>query len=108
MYVWFVLVSALDIMVTVTLLVHLGAQEVNSFAQWSIEQFGTWGLIGLKFLCAILVIVICEIVGRRRPRVGRGLALAAIFLSLLPIAAALVQVGYFTTTGRLIIEEWPH
>ena len=122
-YAWYVLVSALDVMVTVKLLVHLGeredgsvaivagekvvAEEANTFAQWSIEQFGTWGLIGLKFLSVIVVVAICEHIGRRRPRLGHGLALLAIFLSLLPIAAALVQTGYLTATGRLIIEDWP-
>src|SRR2546426_5662337 len=59
-YAWYVLASSLDVMVTVTLLVHLGGREVNSFAQWSIERFGTWGLIGLKFLSVILVVAICE------------------------------------------------
>lgn len=122
-YAWYVLVSALDIMVTVKLLVHLSVQhedqrgtgyeaavvasEVNTLAQWTIDQFGTWGLIGLKFLSVILVVTICEYIGRRRERQGRVLAFAAIFLSLLPIAAALVQVAYLTATGRLIVEDWP-
>ena len=117
-YAWYILVSALDIMVTVKLLAHLGihetviwgetaivAREANTFAQWTIDQFGTWGLIGLKFLSVIAVVVICEYIGRRREKTGRRLALAAIFLSLLPIAAALLQVGYLTLTGELIIEN---
>ena len=49
-YVWYVFVSAMDIMVTVMVLIHLRMQEANTFAQWSIDHFGTWGLIGLKFL----------------------------------------------------------
>jgi uncharacterized membrane protein len=106
-YAWYILASALDIMVTVTVLVHLGAREVNSFAQWSIEQFGTWGLIGLKFLSVILVVAICEHVGRRRPRLGAALATAAIFVSLIPVGSALVQVIYFTARGELVITEWP-
>lgn len=106
-YAWYVLASALDIMVTVTVLVHLGAREVNTFAQWSIERFGTWGLIGLKFLSVIAVVAICEHVGRRRPRLGASLATIAIFLSLLPVAAALAQVLYFTVRGELVVTEWP-
>lgn len=106
-YAWYVLASALDIMVTVTVLVHLGAREVNTFAQWSIEHFGTWGLIGLKFLSVILVVVICEHIGRRRPRTGAALATTAIFLSLLPVAAAISQIVYYTSTGQLIVEQWP-
>ena len=119
MYAWYVLVSALDIMVTVKLLTHLGesevapppgavtAHEVNTFAQWTIDRFGTWGIIGLKFLSVIVVVAICEHVGRRRPMLGRTLAFGAIFVSLLPIASALVQVAYLTATGRLIVEDWP-
>jgi len=106
-YAWYVLVSALDVMVTVTVLVHLGAQELNTFAQWTIEEFGTWGLIGLKFISVALVVLICEYVGRRRPGLGRKLAIAAIFLSLLPVAAALAQVVYFTARGETVIQEWP-
>ncbi len=116
-YAWYVLVSALDIMVTVKLLVHLGrregealegavvAREANTFAQWTIEQFGTWGLIGLKFLSVVVVVAICEYIGRRHERAGRRLAFAAIFLSLIPIAAALVQVAYLTFTGDLVIDQ---
>lgn len=106
-YAWYVLASALDIMVTVTVLVHLGAREVNTFAQWSIDQFGTWGLIGLKFLSVILVLCICEFIGRRRERTGRMLATLAIALSLLPVTAALAQVAFLLATGRLELQEWP-
>src|SRR5688572_17904597 len=79
-YAWYVLVSALDIMFTVALLVHLGAREVNMLAQASIELFGTWGLIGLKFLSVVLVVAICEWVGRQRPRLGGKVATTAIFI----------------------------
>lgn len=107
-YAWYVLASALDVMVTVTVLVHLGAREVNTFAQWSIDQFGTWGLIGLKFISVALVVAICEYVGRQRQRSGRWLATAAIFLSLLPVAAAMAQIVYLLVTGELEVQEWPH
>jgi hypothetical protein len=106
-YAWYVLASALDVMVTVAVLVHLGAREVNTFAQWTIEEFGTWGLIGLKFISVVIVVAICEHIGRQRQRLGRTLAVAAIFASLLPVTAALTQVAYLTTTGRLVIQEWP-
>ena len=106
-YAWYVLASSLDIMVTVTVLVHLGAREVNTFAQWSIERFGTWGLIGLKFLSVIVVVAICEHIGRRKPRLGATLATAAILLSLVPVFAAITQVIVLTSRGELVITEWP-
>ena len=72
-------------------------------AQWSIAQFGTWGLIGLKFLSVILVVCVCEYIGRRNHVAGRRLACWSILASLLPVIAALVQVGYLLTLGDL---EW--
>jgi uncharacterized membrane protein len=106
-YVWYVLVSALDIMLTVTVLAHLGMREANTFAQWSIDQFGTWGLIGLKFLSVIAVVMICEFIGRRDGRRGRRLATAAIAISLLPITAALSQTAYLAAWGDVRWEDWP-
>lgn len=106
-YAWYVLVSALDVIVTVTLLVHLGAREVNMIAQRSIDNFGTWGLVGLKFASVIFVVVVCEFVGRRRERTGRALATAAIFISLFPVVAALLQVLFVLAFGELMWQTWP-
>lgn len=104
-YVWYVFVSALDIMLTTFVLKHLGMKEANTFAQWSINQFGTWGLIGLKFLSVALVIMICEYIGRReRPR-GRRLAIIAIILSVFPITAALVQTAWLGLGGEIVWQE---
>ena len=102
-YVWYVFATSLDIMVTVFVLSHLGMREANTFAQWSIAQFGTWGLIGLKFITVVLVVAICEFVGRRNHLAGRRLACWSILASLLPVIAALVQVAYLLTLGDL---EW--
>lgn len=106
-YAWYVLVSALDIMITVTVLVHLGMREANTFAQWSINEFGTWGLIGLKFTSVIAVVLICEYIGRRDLGRGRRLSATAIAISLFPITAALVQVAYLAVWGDVYWEQWP-
>jgi uncharacterized membrane protein len=106
-YAWYVLASALDVMATVTVLIHLGAREVNTLAQKSIDLFGTWGLIGLKFASVILVVVICEYVGRRRERAGRMLATAAIIMSLAPVGAAIAQIIGLWITGNLVTMDWP-
>ncbi|MCC6970537.1 MAG: hypothetical protein IT434_09980 [Phycisphaerales bacterium] len=102
-YVWYVFASSLDIMVTVFVLSHLGMREANTFAQWSITQFGTWGLIGLKFITVALVVCVCEFIGRRNHVAGRRLACWSILASLLPVLAALAQVGYLLSLGDL---EW--
>ena len=106
-YAWYILASVLDITVTVSVLIHYGAKEVNSIAQASIELFGTWGLIGLKFLTLVIVIAICEYVGRRRPRLGRMLATIAIAMSLMPVLAATTQVFWLWGDGELEHTEWP-
>jgi uncharacterized membrane protein len=107
-YAWYIFASALDIMVTITVLVHLGAREVNMLAQRSIELFGTWGLIGLKFLSVILVVGICEFVGRRKPRAGQRLATAAILISLVPVFSAIIQAAALGAAGNLEFVTWPH
>jgi hypothetical protein len=106
-YVWYVFASTLDIIVTVTVLKHLGFREANSFAQKSIDYFGTWGLIGLKFISVILVVVICEYVGRHRERVGRTLATLAIMASLFPVAFAMIQLLIGMAQGLIVHTEWP-
>jgi hypothetical protein len=106
-YAWYVLASVLDITVTVSVLVHYGAREVNSFAQASIELFGTWGLIALKFLTLAIVVAICEFVGRRHLRLGRVLATIAILASLLPVLSAASQVFVLWSRGDLAYTDWP-
>ena len=106
-YAWYVFASALDIMVTVVVLVHLGAREVNTIAQASIDLFVTWGLIGLKFASVLVVVAICEFIGRRRKDLGRRLAGAAIALSLFPVGAAVAQVAVLRARGTLVVEDWP-
>jgi hypothetical protein len=97
-YCWLVLLSALDIMLTHTILFRfkeLGyyAAELNTFADWVIGRFGLWGAIGLKCASIIPVIVILEIVGRRRPARGRMLAACIVAMAIVPVAVALVQMA---------------
>ncbi len=106
-YLWYVLASVMDIVVTVTVLVHYSAREVNSIAQASIEMFDTWGLIGLKFLTLIIVVLICEYIGRRNERLGRMLATIAIAASLMPVMAATTQVFWFWSQGTLQYGDGP-
>jgi uncharacterized membrane protein len=106
-YAWYVLVSVMDITVTVSVLVHYGAREVNSIAQASIELFGTWGLIGLKFLTLAIVVAICEYIGRKRQRLGGAIATIAVVASLSPVVAASVQVFWLWAHGELEHTEWP-
>lgn len=104
-YAWYVLASTLDITVTVLLLTHLGFREANSFAQKSIDYFGTWGLIGLKFMSVIIVVAICEYVGRQKESLGRLVATIAIFASLFPVLFAVAQIVYAWCRGELVVSD---
>jgi hypothetical protein len=91
-YVWLVFVSALDIMFTWVVL-HHGGYEANALAARALENFGLPGLVLYKFAFVVLVIVICEVVGRRKVGTGRKLALVAIGITCVPVAIAVVLVG---------------
>ncbi len=105
-YAWYLLGSALDIVVTTFILEHMGlgnehgvepvGREVNVLAARLIDVMGIWGLIALKFSTVIVVILVCETVGRRRPRLGRALATTAVVLSALPVGLGLLQAWAWT------------
>ena len=101
-YTWFILFSALDIMLTHTILGRFGAfggRELNSIADWVIKEFGLWGAIGLKFASVILVVLICEYVATKNLRTGRRLATAIVVLSVFPVAWELAALGWFAIHG---------
>lgn len=99
-YVWFVLLSAMDIMLT-RLILYFDGYEVNPVARWIIETGGLPGMVVYKFALVLIVITICELVGRVRPRVGRRLAEWAAAITVVPVALAALQLG-------IGIERWLH
>jgi hypothetical protein len=95
-YLWLVLVSALDLMLTWVIL-HFGGREGNALAAAVIERFGLIGLIAFKFAIVILVIVLCEWAGRRKPKAGLRLAVISIAITCIPILLSF----YYLMGGRL-------
>ena len=87
-YVWFIFVSSLDIMLT-WLILSKGGSEVNPVAKVVIDSWGLLGAIGFKFALALFVIVTCEIIGRKRDRLGRNLIIFAIGISAVPVVWSL-------------------
>ena len=87
-YVWFVFVSAMDIMLTWAIL-SLGGEEVNPIARIVIEAWGLPGATLFKFSLALFVILTCEIVGRYRDRLALGLARTSVAVSALPVVYSL-------------------
>jgi len=94
-YVWFVFVSAMDIMLT-WLIKEKGGTEVNPIANWVIENWYLTGAIVFKFGLVVFVIMICEFVGRRERRTGLALAIFAACISAVPVVYSLsLLVGHY-------------
>lgn len=90
-YAWFVLVSALDIMLTWCVLTG-GGVELNYLADRVIYVWGMHGLVVYKFCLVVFVIIMCENIGRRRPATGRGLSLTAVGLTCVPVFFSIGQL----------------
>jgi len=84
-YTWYVFLSSLDIMFTWVVL-HAGGREENVLADWIIEQFNLPGLVLFKFCLVVLVVLICEVVGRRNAALGRTLGRWILLISAFPVA----------------------
>lgn len=87
-YLWFVFVSALDVMLTWKIL-QKGGDEVNPVAREVIELWGFEGAIVFKFAVVTWVVIACELAGRRKPVTGRRLAWTAVVVSALPVVYSL-------------------
>jgi len=91
-YILLILVSALDIMLTVMILM-LGGSELNPIAAAVIAAWGFPGAIAFKFALMTFVIIVCEVTGRQRDRVGRRLVTAAVLVSSFPVVYSFVLLG---------------
>lgn len=78
----FVLVSALDVLMTYILLSQGGGRfvEANPVARYFIHGWGPRGMVYFKFATVAFVCVLAQIIARHQPRAARGLLLGATFL----------------------------
>jgi hypothetical protein len=90
-YLWLTFLSALDIMLTWIVLFR-GGQEVNALADAVIRRFDITGLVVFKFALIVLVILICEVVGRRSDSAGRRMANWCVALGCVPVALAFLML----------------
>ena len=95
-YAWYILAATLDIVVTHQVLHRYKGSEINQLADALIHRYGLLGMVGLKYSSIVLVVLICEFVGRRSLRLGRRLAVAAILLSAFPVGIGLLQIAAVT------------
>jgi len=95
-YVWFLLFSSVDIILTWHIL-RKGGLEVNPLARVVIEHWDLAGAIAFKFSLVLFVVVACEIVGRHEDRLGKRLTAVAIAASsrLNPLLTLAVCAGFF-------------
>ena len=84
-------VSVLDILFTWTVLL-LGGTEVNAIADMVISYAGGKGIIIYKFCLVLLVIVLSEVIGRRRDKIGRRLAEWSVAITAIPVVLSIYQL----------------
>lgn len=90
-YVWFVFLSALDLLFT-WLVFDRGGYEANALAATVLRHTGLVGLVLFKFAVVLFVIMLCEGVGRKSVTAGRTLAVAAVGITCLPVALAILEL----------------
>lgn len=90
-YLWFVFVSALDIMLTWVIL-ESGGSEVNPVADAVIQRFGLQGMVAFKFSLVIFIVIMCEWMGRRSDRHGKKIAEWSVAVTAIPVVLAFVML----------------
>lgn len=92
-YAMYIALAAMDVLLT-TLILAKGGVELNKLAAWVFSTHGLAGASAFKFATVMVVLVACEFAGRYRTgTMGRGLAHAAVIVSLIPVMIATVQLG---------------
>mgnify|MGYP000978705533 CR=1 FL=1 len=91
---WFIFLSVMDLLFTCIVL-KLGGQEVNWVANKILEVWDLYGLLGFKLIMVVIIILICDFVGRRNNPRGRFIALTAVGLTAIPVIMAIVQLLLF-------------
>jgi hypothetical protein len=90
-YVWFVFLSALDLMLTWVVL-YWGGREVNGLANYFFLQWQLPGMVAYKFGLVMFILCVCEIVGHHKDQLGRSLVEWAVAITSVPVALAFAQL----------------
>jgi len=91
-YPWYLLVAAMDIMLT-WLILLLGGTELNAVAVLALDKGGLNGLIVLKFATVLTVIAICEYIAWKNPATARRLGAAAVAISTFPVIVGIMELA---------------
>ncbi|MFM9957521.1 MAG: DUF5658 family protein [Phycisphaerales bacterium] len=93
----YITLAVMDVLLT-ALILRLGGIEVNWIAAWviekarAIEATGYTGMTLFKFATVFFVLFACEVVGRRHAKAGTRLSRAAVLISVIPVAVAVLQL----------------
>lgn len=91
LYTWYVFVSSMDVLFT-SLILRYGGREVNVLANWILDLHDLRGLAVFKFVTVVLVVLICETIGRQRLELGQKLARWAVLISGFPVVVGGVHL----------------
>ncbi len=93
-YIALLIVSFLDIVFTWVIL-SLGGTEINPIMNIVLLAHGLLGMILVKFAIILLVIILCEEVGRRHLLKGRRLVRVTVAIGLFPVVVGLTQLTLY-------------
>jgi hypothetical protein len=94
LYPWLVGLAVLDVLVT-WLVLGMGGREINFVARAVIDLGGVPGMAFLKLVTLIIVLGVCEYVGRREHRVGRRLAEWAVVANTIAVTMGCVFISQY-------------
>lgn len=97
---WFLCLALLDVVLT-TIILRLGGSEANAVARGVLHAAGVEGMVAFKFAAAVLVLCICEAVGRRREPLGRNIALFGVAANTVAVTLGAMYLVLFSTAGYL-------
>lgn len=89
----YVLLAALDVLLTWTILA-LNGSELNKLAAWIIHHHGITGATFFKFATVSFVLVVCEFLGRHHDgELGKRLSRWAVIISIIPVTVAIIELA---------------
>ena len=92
-YLLFVAVAAADVVLTFLIVWQEGTRaELNAVARGVIETLGLPGAMAFKFALVVFIVVMCEVIARRREKVARKLAEWSVAITTIPVVVSLVQL----------------
>ncbi len=96
----FVTVNLLDLFITM-LFIRYGGAEANPAARWMLLSFGKTGFVAYKIVLMLLVIALCEVIGRKRRGMARALIwFGIVAITLVAVTSAVRYYNYMQAPDR--------